>query len=177
MRCLQNLLTGSLLAARCLTLSACQTLSRARVIAAKWTPTFLHPYRPDVYQGNLITSEMVGQLEKGMSKEQVQFLLGLPLLQDRFHTDRWNYVYYVNRRSGETETRKLIVYFNAAGRVDHWEADKMPDETEADLMILGDKKALKKAEEAEAAKKAAPAASTAASAPAASAPAAQTKKE
>mgnify|MGYP000798444379 FL=1 len=120
---------------------------------------------------------MVGQLEKGMSKEQVQFLLGLPLLQDRFHTDRWNYVYYVNRRSGETETRKLIVYFNAAGRVDHWEADKMPDETEADLMILGDKKALKKAEEAEAAKKAAPAASTAASTPAASAPAAQTKKE
>ena len=84
----------------------------------------------------------------------------------------------MNRRSGETETRKLIVYFNAAGRVDHWEADKMPDETEADLMILGDKKA----EEAEAAKKAAPAASTAASAPAASAPAAsapaaQTKKE
>ena len=137
----------------------------------------MHPYRPDVYQGNLITSEMVGQLEKGMSKEQVQFLLGLPLLQDRFHTDRWNYVYYVNRRSGETETRKLIVYFNAAGRVDHWEVDKMPDETEADLMILGDKKALKKAEEAEAAKKAAPAASTAASAPAASAPAAQTKKE
>ena len=169
-----------MLAAACLTLSGCQTVSRAWDSAAKWTPTFLHPYRPDVYQGNLITSEMVGQLEKGMSKEQVQFLLGLPLLQDRFHTDRWNYVYYVNRRSGETETRKLIVYFNAAGRVDHW--DKMPDETEADLMILGDKKALKKAEEAEAAKKAAPAASTAASAPAASAPAAsapaaQTKKE
>lgn len=171
-------MTGSMLAAACLTLSGCQTVSRAWDSAAKWTPTFLHPYRPDVYQGNLITSEMVGQLEKGMSKEQVQFLLGLPLLQDRFHTDRWNYVYYVNRRSGETETRKLIVYFNAAGRVDHWEADKMPDETEADLMILGDKKA----EEAEAAKKAAPAASTAApapaaSAPAASAPAAQTKKE
>ena len=170
-------MTGSMLAAACLTLSGCQTVSRAWDSAAKWTPTFLHPYRPDVYQGNLITSEMVGQLEKGMSKEQVQFLLGLPLLQDRFHTDRWNYVYYVNRRSGETETRKLIVYFNAAGRVDHWEADKMPDETEADLMILGDKKALKKAEEAEAGKKAAPAASTAASAPAASAPAAQTKKE
>ena len=101
-------MTGSMLAAACLTLSGCQTVSRAWDSAAKWTPTFLHPYRPDVYQGNLITSEMVGQLEKGMSKEQVQFLLGLPLLQDRFHTDRWNYVYYVNRRSGETETRSSL---------------------------------------------------------------------
>ena len=54
-----------MLAAACLTLSGCQTVSRAWDSAAKWTPTFLHPYRPDVYQGNLITSEMVGQLEKG----------------------------------------------------------------------------------------------------------------
>jgi len=127
-------------AAVCTMLAGCQTLSNAWDTAAAWTPTFLHPYRPDVHQGNLITSEMIGQLEIGMSPEQVLFLLGRPLLQDVFHKTRWDYVYYLNKRNGETEIRKLTVYFGNDARVARWEADQMPDETTADRYILTNKK-------------------------------------
>ena len=144
---LAKLLATALAAASCCTLlSGCQTASKAWDAAAAWTPTFLHPYRPDVHQGNLVTSEMLSQLEKGMSPEQVQFLLGRPLLQDAFHKDRWDYVYYLNKRSGEAETRKLTIYFGKDGRVDHWDADQMPTETTADLLILGDKAAVEASE-------------------------------
>lgn len=139
-----KLLAATVIASACSLLAGCQTMSRAWDSAVAWTPTFLHPYRPDVHQGNLVTSEMIGQLEKGMSPEQVQFLLGRPLLQDVFHKDRWDYVYYLNRRSGDTEIRKLTVYFGNDGRVSRWTADQMPDETTADLLILNDKDALEK---------------------------------
>lgn len=143
----RKLLAASAVAAACVLLSGCQTVSRAWDAAAAWTPTFLHPYRPDVHQGNLVTAEMVSQLEKGMSPEQVLFLLGRPLLQDAFHRDRWDYIYYLNRRNGDAETRKLTLYFGNDGRVARWEADQMPTETTADLLILGDKDAVEASEE------------------------------
>lgn len=141
MTCPFKLLATAALIASCALLSGCQTASKTWDAMAAWTPAFLHPYRPDVHQGNLVTSEMITQLEKGMSPEQVQFLLGRPLLQDAFHKDRWDYIYYLNRRNGEAETRKLTIYFGNDGRVDHWDADPMPSETAADLQILGDKAA------------------------------------
>ncbi len=159
MKMLQKLLACSAAAAACMMLSGCQTASRMWDAAAEWTPSVLHPYRPDVHQGNLITSEMTDQLEKGMSQDQVQFLLGIPLLQDRLHADRWDYIYYLNRRNGETQVRRLTVYFGKDGRVERWESDAMPDETTADLMILNDKDALaKRAKEKAAASEAAAAA-------------------
>ncbi len=139
MQLLQKFLAGSAILAACLPMTGCQSVSRAWDAASNWTPSILRPYRPDVHQGNLVTSEMISQLEKGMSAEQVQFLLGIPLLRDRFHNDRWDYIYYLNRRNGDTETRKLTVFFDGSGRVEKWETDPLPDETTADLLILGDK--------------------------------------
>ena len=147
MHLLKNLLTGSAILALCLPMAGCQTASKAWDAASDWTPSILHPYRPDVHQGNLITSEMVSQLETGMSAAQVQFLLGIPLLRDQFHTDRWDYIYYLNRRNGDTETRRLTVFFNASGRDEKWTADPMPDETTADLLILGDKPTIEREKE------------------------------
>ncbi len=97
----------------------------------------LEPYRPDVHQGNLITQEMVEQLHVGMTQMQVQFLLGVPLLRDMFHQNRWDYVYYLNPRGGEEQKRRLTVYFDEADRLAKYEYTPMPNETQADQMILG----------------------------------------
>lgn len=69
------------------------------------------PYRVDVRQGNFVTPEMVGRLKTGMSREQVRFVLGTPLVVDPFHADRWDYVYRFQPGRGKVEQRKLTVFF------------------------------------------------------------------
>jgi outer membrane protein assembly factor BamE len=101
-------------------------------------PGFLTPYRPDVQQGNVITSEMVEQLRPGMTRDQVRFMLGTPLLADAFHKDRWDYLYYLNPRVGPIQRRNLVIYF-ADNRLDHFQSDAMPPESMADNLILGRK--------------------------------------
>lgn len=60
-------------------------------------------YKIDIQQGNEITSEMVSQLEVGMSKREVTRILGLPLITDPFNKDRWDYYYSLrDGKSGET---------------------------------------------------------------------------
>ena len=102
-------------------------------------PGYLKPYRPDVHQGNVVTSEMLESLHEGMTKNQVIFLLGTPTLISSFHKNEWDYIYYLNPRIGETQIRKLQVYFDDNGKVESFKADKMPDETDVDLMILGER--------------------------------------
>jgi outer membrane protein assembly factor BamE len=102
-------------------------------------PGFLTPYRPDIQQGNVITSEMVEQLRPGMTRDQVRFMLGTPLLADAFHKDRWDYLYYLNPRIGSTQRRNLVIYF-ADNRLDHFQSDPMPPESMADNLILGRKR-------------------------------------
>lgn len=50
-------------------------------------------YRIDVEQGNIVTRDMADQLEPGMSRRQVRFILGTPLIEDSFNRDRWDYPY------------------------------------------------------------------------------------
>jgi outer membrane protein assembly factor BamE len=69
------------------------------------------PYRIDIQQGNFVSQEMVAQLKPGMSREQVRFVLGTPLVADIFHADRWDYVYYRDTPGKPRETRKLSVFF------------------------------------------------------------------
>lgn len=52
-------------------------------------------YRASISQGNLIKQEDLDQVEVGMTRNQVRFLLGSPLIDDPFHQDRWDYVYYI----------------------------------------------------------------------------------
>jgi outer membrane protein assembly factor BamE len=69
-------------------------------------------YRIDVQQGNLLEDSDVEQVEVGMTRSQVQFLLGTPMVADSFHRDRWDYAYYLRHgKSREVERRWLIVYF------------------------------------------------------------------
>ena len=71
----------------------------------------LTPYRIDVRQGNFVTQEMVAQLKPGLSREQVRFILGSPLVADMFHVDRWDYVYRFQPGRGEVQQRRLAVFF------------------------------------------------------------------
>ena len=80
------------------------------------------PYKPDIQQGNFISQDMVAQLKTGMTREQVRFLLGTPLLTDIFHAERWDYVYWREATSGKRETRKLAIFFND-GKLERMEGD------------------------------------------------------
>jgi len=85
-------------------------------------------YRIEVQQGNFISQEAVAQLKPGMTKDQVRFALGTPLVSDIFHGDRWDYVYTRKReRSTQvTEERRLTVYFDKNGLLERVEGDVVP---------------------------------------------------
>ena len=71
----------------------------------------LSPYRIDVQQGNYVTQEMIARLKPGMSRSQVRFALGTPLIADPFHADRWDYVYMLHKAGELAEQRQVTVIF------------------------------------------------------------------
>ncbi len=69
-------------------------------------------YRMDIPQGNRIDSAIVQQLEIGMSRNQVEFLLGTPAVVDLYRPDQWHYVYYLKTGDdGEIEKRHMSLTF------------------------------------------------------------------
>jgi outer membrane protein assembly factor BamE len=68
-------------------------------------------YKIEIQQGNVITQDMVDKLKPGMSRSQVRFALGSPLISDPFHDNRWDYVYRLEQRGRLVEQRKLTVFF------------------------------------------------------------------
>jgi outer membrane protein assembly factor BamE len=83
----------------------------------------LTPYRMEVQQGNYITQEMVAQLKPGLTRDQVRFVLGTPLVSDIFHEERWDYVFLRQRtNSRETEFRRIAVFFEE-GKLKRVEGD------------------------------------------------------
>lgn len=72
--------------------------------------SFPGAYKIDVQQGNAITQEMVDQLRLGMSRSQVQYIMGAPLLEDSFNKDRWDYI-DTNQPGGKKRTQKSMTLF------------------------------------------------------------------
>jgi outer membrane protein assembly factor BamE len=69
-------------------------------------------YRIDIQQGNLLDEDDINKVDLGMTRSQVQFLLGTPMVSDSFHRDRWDYAYYYRRgRSPDADRRWVVVYF------------------------------------------------------------------
>jgi len=69
-------------------------------------------YRASISQGNLIKQEDLDQVEVGMTRNQVRFLLGTPLVDDPFHQERWDYVYFVRLgRNPATFKRWVTIAF------------------------------------------------------------------
>lgn len=82
------------------------------MLAACSVTSYLNPYLVDVRQGNYVTQEMVAQLKPGMTKDQVRFALGTPMVADVFHGERWDYVYRFKPGRGEAQQRHLVVFFD-----------------------------------------------------------------
>ncbi|MBA4141562.1 MAG: outer membrane protein assembly factor BamE [Nitrosospira sp.] len=68
-------------------------------------------YKIEIQQGNVISQEMVDKLKPGMTRSQVRFALGSPMISDAFHDNRWDYVYRLEQRGRLIEQRQLTVYF------------------------------------------------------------------
>jgi len=68
-------------------------------------------YRVDVQQGNVITQEMLAQLEPGMDKKKVNFIMGSPAITDTFHADRWDYVYTFQPGHKKARMRRVTLFF------------------------------------------------------------------
>jgi outer membrane protein assembly factor BamE len=70
-------------------------------------------YRQDILQGNRIDDKKLVQLEIGMNKVQVEFLLGAPALIDSYHPENWHYIHFVKiGDSGDVDKRVMILKFD-----------------------------------------------------------------
>ena len=90
----------------------------------------LTPYKMDIQQGNYVTQDMVTRLKPGMSKAQVRFALGTPLVVDPFHADRWDYVFSIRRRGTEPQLRSVVVLFDGPTLKSVETSGELPSERE-----------------------------------------------
>jgi outer membrane protein assembly factor BamE len=75
------------------------------------TTAAIHPYRPPIQQGNVLDQATVKQLRVGMTSQQVETLLGKPVLTDTFKPGRWTYVYTYRPNRGAYQQKQIILYF------------------------------------------------------------------
>jgi outer membrane protein assembly factor BamE len=84
-------------------------------------------YRMDIQQGNFLEGKTVDRLEVGMTRTQVRYLLGTPMVPEIFNRDRWDYLYYFEHgRLRKPSERHLVVFFKN-DKVTHFERDNVPN--------------------------------------------------
>lgn len=83
-------------------------------------------YKIDIDQGNVIDQNMVNQLRPDMTKRQVIYVLGSPLLIDPFSTNRWDYIYSV-QPGGEDRLQDRIALFFTDDHLIHVEGNLTPE--------------------------------------------------
>ena len=101
-------------------------------------------YRIDVEQGNIIEEDELKQVEVGMTRRQVEYLLGTALIKDTFNQSRWDYYYSLKSGDGRLYTNHVVLYFdgNILSSIDIrdyegqriMEPDLIPDEDEPQPM-------------------------------------------
>lgn len=80
-------------------------------------------YRIDIQQGNVVDQDMLDQLEYGMDKSQVRFIMGTPMLIDPFNSNRWEYVYTYKRGVRTREQRHISLHFDEDEQLSHLSGD------------------------------------------------------
>ena len=90
---------------------------------------FISPYKPDIVQGNVVTTEQISQVKPGMTRAQVKEILGSPLITDPFHADRWDYVFTLKRQGFDDQQRAFHVLFDK-DQVQKIDAPTLPSEDE-----------------------------------------------
>jgi len=93
---------------------------------------FLAPHKVEMQQGNFVDAEMVAKLKLNMTKDQVLFAMGTPLVVDPFHPDRWDYV-YLTGRAGDVERERGITLIFSEDRLVGVEGDVLPAAEAVDL--------------------------------------------
>lgn len=79
--------------------------------------SYVGVYKRDIPQGNLVTQEMVSQLQPGMTQEQVTYVMGRPLLEAPFDASQWDYVFRLDKAYGDVEQRRVTLTFDPQGRL------------------------------------------------------------
>ncbi|MBI2733249.1 MAG: outer membrane protein assembly factor BamE [Aquabacterium sp.] len=115
------------------TLSACSNFSLSK---PETLFGLLEPYKVDVVQGNVVTQEIMAQIQPGLGRMQVKEILGTPLLADPFHTDRWDYVFTIRRQGVADQQRRVSVFFKNDA-VERFDTEPLP--TERDFVASIDK--------------------------------------
>src|ERR1700729_665867 len=70
-------------------------------------------YRINIQQGNFLDQAAVEQVKAGMTRSQVRYLLGTPMVADSFNKERWDYIYYLKKgRTRHVDSRRVTVYFD-----------------------------------------------------------------
>lgn len=85
-------------------------------------------YRQDIPQGNFFTVEDVAKLEEGMTRDQVQYVMGTPMIADPFHPDRWDYVFLVDSIEDERDFHQRVTVFFEGDAVARIETEGLDDE-------------------------------------------------
>ncbi|MGH8440347.1 MAG: outer membrane protein assembly factor BamE [Pseudomonas sp.] len=93
-------------------------------------------YKIDIQQGNVVTQDMIDQLRPGMTRRQVRFIMGNPLIQDTFHTNRWDYLYSLQPGGGQRQQERMSIFFNENDQLVSLSGDFMPG-VSRDQEILG----------------------------------------
>jgi outer membrane protein assembly factor BamE len=101
-----RLLQSGLTLAGAIGLVGCQVIQSSDSLT-----TLITPYKIEVVQGNVITSEQAALIKPGMARTQVRDALGTPLMADVFHAERWDYVFTIRRQGAESQSRRVIVRF------------------------------------------------------------------
>lgn len=81
------------------------------LIGSALSLTGCEPHRIDIQQGNRIKPETFDMLKLGMTRKQVLFVLGSPLLIDPFHQDRWDYLYYLKPGNEPVKQSRVTLFF------------------------------------------------------------------
>ena len=118
------------LSAVALALGGCSSFNFSNEPASvKGFIAWVSPYKADIVQGNVVTTEQIAQVKTGMSRLQVRDVLGTPLISDPFHAQRWDYVFTMRRQGFEDQQRSFFVIFDndAVQKVD---SPALPSEDE-----------------------------------------------
>lgn len=86
-------------------------ISLSLLIAGCGSWQFPGVYKVEIEQGNIITQEMIDQLKPGMSRSQVEFIMGSPLIKDTFNADRWDYVYLIGKGDEARQQKTFSIFF------------------------------------------------------------------
>ena len=84
-------------------------------------------YRMDVQQGNYLEGKAVDQLQVGMTRTQVRYLLGTPMVPDVFNKDRWDYLYYFEHGHLRRPAQRHLVVFFKEDKVTKFDRDNVPE--------------------------------------------------